>query len=180
MAEAARKIRYSSYGNVAYDPAYEGNVIRTPLPSEEPLSRPHVLPRERTLTRPKVQVRPAGQVSLFAVAGFLAVAVLAVMVLLSYVQLNRISDEVVSLRSEYSSLKTEESRLLAQYELAYDLKSVEAAVTTNGRMVKPQNSQIHYMNLAGSDSVVVYESGATATIGSKLENLMDTVAEYLP
>ena len=179
MAEAARKIRYSSYGNVAYNPAYEGNVVHAP--SEEPLSRPHVLPRERTLTRPKVQVRPAGQVSVFAVAGFLAVAVLAVMVLMSYVRLTALSDEVVSLRGEYNTLKNEEARLLTQYELAYDLKSIESAVTANGRMVKPQSSQVFYMDLSGSDSVVVYDTGTTtATISSKLEGFMDTVAEYLP
>lgn len=178
MAEAARKVRYSSYGNVAYDPAYEGGAVR--VPSDEPLSRPHVLPREHTLTRPKVQVRPAGQVSVFAVVGFLAVAAAAILVLLSYVRLTALSDEVVSLRSEYSALKDEESRLLAQYELAYDLKSIEAAVTADGRMVKPQSSQIYYMDLSGSDSVVVYETGTAATIGSRVEELMDTVAEYLP
>lgn len=178
MAEAARKIRYSSYGNVAYDPAFEGNVIHAP--SEEPLFRPHVLPRERTLTRPKVQVRPAGQVSLFAVAGFLAVAMVAVLVLLSYVRLTVLSDEVVSLREEYDTLKSEEAHLMAQYELAYDLKSIEAAVTADGRMVKPQSSQIYYMDLSGNDSVVVYENSTAATLGSKLEEFMDTVAEYLP
>lgn len=178
MAEAARKIRYSSYGNVAYDPAYEGNVVH--VPSEAPLSRPHVLPRERTLTRPKVQVRPAGQISLFAVAGFLTVAVVAVMVLMSYVRLIGLSDEVVSLRQEYNALKSEEARLLTQYEIAYDLKSIEAAVTANGRMVKPQSSQIYYMDLSANDSVVVYETGTAATISSKWEKFMDTVSEYLP
>lgn len=178
MAEAARKIRYSSYGNVAYDPAFDGNAVHAP--AEEPLSRPHVLPRERPLTRPKVQVRPAGQVSLFAVAGFLAVAMLAVLVLLSYVRLTALSDEVVSLRKEYDTLKDEEARLTAQYELAYDLKSIETAVTTEGRMVRPQSSQIYYMDLADNDSVVIYENSTAATLGSKLEAFMDTVAEYLP
>ena len=96
MAEAARKIRYRSYGNVAFDPAFEGNVVHTP--SEEPLYQPHVLPRERTLTRPKVQVRPAGQVSVFAVAGFLAGAIVAVMVLMSYVRLTALSDEDLAAR----------------------------------------------------------------------------------
>lgn len=178
MAEAARKLQYSSYGNVAYDPAYEGNVVH--VPSEEPLARPHVLPRERTLTRPKVQVRPAGQVSVFAVAGFLAVALAAVLVLLSYIQLTALSDEVVSLRSEYTALKEEETRLMAQYELAYDLKSIEAAVTADGRMVKPQSSQILYMDLSGSDSVVVYEKSTAASLTSRLQGLIHAVAEYLP
>lgn len=178
MAEAARQIQYRSYGSVAFDPAYEGNVIHAP--SEEPLSRPRVLPRERPLTRPKVEVRPAGQVSLFAVAGFLAVAVVAVLVLLSYIRLTALSDEVVALRGEYSTLKEEEARLKAQYELAYDLKSIEEAVTEDGRMVKPQSSQIFYMDLSANDSVVVYDSDAAASIGSRLEEFMDTVAEYLP
>ena len=178
MAENVRKIRYSSYGSLAYDPAFEGNVV--PAPSEEPLFRPKVLPREHTLTRPKVQVRPAGQVSVFAVAGFFAVAIVAVLVLLSYVQLTALSDEVVSLRNEYNTLKSEEARLMAQYELAYDLKSIEDTVTADGRMVKPQSSQIYYMDLSGSDSVVIYENSTAATLGSKLEAFMDTVAEYLP
>ena len=177
MAEAARKIRYSSYGNVAYDPAYDAGAVRAPRDGR--VVQPRVLPRERAVARPKVNLRPAGQVSLFAVAGFLAVAVFAAMVLMSYVQLNVLSDQVVDMRAQYADLKDEEARLLAQYELAFDLKSIETAVTADGRMVKPQSSQIHYMDLSGSDSVVVYEQ-ETGALGDTVQSLLTKAGEYLP
>lgn len=179
MAEAARKIRYSSYGSVAYDPAYDAGAVRAPGGGQ--VAQPHVLPRERAVARPKVNLRPAGQVSIFAVAGFLTVAIFAVMVLMSYVQLTMLSDQVVGLRAEYTELKDEEARLLAQYELAFDLKSIEAAVTADGRMVKPQSSQVHYMDLSGSDSVVVYEKETPASaLGGTVHELMTKAGEYLP
>lgn len=179
MAEAARKIRYSSYGSVAYDPAFDGSAVR--VPQGGAVARPRVLPRERAVARPKVQVRQAGQVSLFAVAGFLTVAVFAALVLLSYVKLTILSDQVVSLRAEYTTLKSEEARLLAQYELAFDLKSIEEAVTADGRMVKPQSSQIYYMDLSGNDSMVVYEDeSAAGTLADTVEYLLVKAEEYLP
>lgn len=171
MAEAARKIRYSSYGNVAYDTG----AIRAP--QGRALTRPRVLPREHSAVRPKVRLRPAGQVSPFAVVGFLAVAVFAALVLLSYAQLTMLSHQVVDLRGQYASLKEEEARLLAQYELTFDLKSIEAAVTANGRMVKPQASQIYYMDLSDTDNVEVYEKESSA---NALQNLLTKVWEYLP
>ncbi len=177
MAEAARKIRYSSYGNVAYDPRYEGNAVRVPGGSE--VAQPRVLPRERAAARPRVQVREAGQVSLFAAVGAIAVAIFAAMVLFSYAQLTTLSNDVVNLRGEYAALKTEESRLLAQYELAFDLKSIESSVTEGGRMVKPQESQIFYMDLSGSDSVVVYEDeSATATLTGTIKDLFHKATSY--
>jgi len=179
MAEAARKIRYSSYGSAAYDPAYDAGAVRAPRGTQ--VAQPRVLPREHTVARPKVALRPAGQVSIFAVAGFLAVAFFAVMVLMSYVQLNVLSDEVVDLRAEYSSLKEEEARLLAQYELAFDLKSIEASVTAEGRMVKPQSSQVYYMDLSGNDSVVVFEQEhAAAALNNTFREVITKAGEYLP
>lgn len=179
MAEAARKIRYSSYGSTAYDPAFETGSFG--LPNEGVVVQPRVLPREYTVSRPRVELRPAGQISLFAVIGFLAVAAFAVLVLMSYVKLNAISDEVVSLRSQYTELKNEEARLLTQYELAFDLKSIEASVTADGRMVKPQSSQIYYMDLSGSDSVEVFEQETpTDALGNTFEVLLAKAGEYLP
>ena len=177
MAESARKIRYSSYGNVAYDPAYvDGNTVRRPKGSE--VVHPHVLPQEHVNARPKVQHRAAGQISLFAAAGAVIAAVLAVAVLWQYVTLTTISNDVVALQNEYSTLKSEEARLLAQYELAYDLKSIESAVTAEGRMVKPQSSQIYYMDLSGSDSVVVFEDEASVTLKEALGALVSKVSSY--
>ena len=167
MAEAVKRrpARYSAvgatYGNVAYDMSYGGSAARPQERGGEVLRpKPRVRTREKSLTRPVVRVREAGHVSLFAVAGFLAVGVFAALLLMSYVQLTVSADQVVSLKSELSTLETERARLLAQYELTYDLGSIEAQVTASGSMVKPESSQIFTIDLSEPDSVVRYDQPA--------------------
>ena len=77
---------YDTYGSVAYAPAYDGSAVRAPGREDTLRPKPKVRPRERerTLTRTRVQVREAGEVSPFAVIGFLAVGIFAALVLWSY------------------------------------------------------------------------------------------------
>ena len=85
MAKYRRRntIAYSTYGSVAYAPAYEGNTARVPRREEELRRAPAPYPKRRQQVRKheraKVQVRQAGTVAPFAVIGFLAVAIFAVM-----------------------------------------------------------------------------------------------------
>ena len=85
MASRRRRTSYDTYGNVAYAPVYEGNAVRVPRREETLQPKPRVRPREqeRTLTRTRVQVREAGEVSPFAVIGFLAVGIFAALLLWS-------------------------------------------------------------------------------------------------
>ena len=174
-AAARRKSRYDhprgTYGNLAYA-----------QPAARPLERggsevlrpqPKVRPRERALTRPKVRVREAGQISIFAVVGFLAVGVFAVLLMLSTVQLTMVSDEVVSLRSELSSLQSEEAKLMAEYELTFDPSAIEERVLSDGSMVKPTADQIYTLDLSESDSVVYYDQESTG--GSLLDTVRDMI-----
>ena len=171
MATAVKHRRYSKYDTVPFD-VYDGSAARQ-LQQEEVLQpRPLVRPRERAVVRPKVRVREAGAVSPFAVVGFLAVLVFAALLLFSYVQLAVISDQVVSLRSDLTGLKTEEAKLRAQYELAYDLESIEQELTASGAMVKPQNGQIIYVDLSEPDSATYFQQEETA---SGLAGAMETV-----
>ena len=125
MAETVRRASYDPYRNLNYQ--YDGSAVRVAQEEEDLQPQPRVRPRERELARPKVAVRPAGKVSLFAVTGFGAVAVLAVLILMSYIQLTTISNQVVSLNSEMTQLRGEEATLRARYELAYDLGAIEKA-----------------------------------------------------
>ena len=182
MATAVkRKLRYDPYGEVTAA-AYDGSAARQ-LQREEVLQpRPLVRPRERAVARPRVRVREAGAVSPFAVAGFLAIGVFAVLLLFSYVSLATISQQVVGLRGEMTELRTEEARLRAQYELAYDLESIEAAMTADGTMVKPQNGQTVYVDLSEPDSVTLFEreetaSGAAGFVDS-VRSLWNDVVSY--
>lgn len=182
MATAVkRKLRYDNYGEMTAA-AYDGSAARQ-LQREEVLQpRPLVRPRERTVARPRVRVREAGAVSPFAVAGFLAIGVFAVLLLFSYVSLTTISRQVVDLRGEMTELRTEEARLRAQYELAYDLEGIEAAMTADGTMVKPQNGQTIYVDLSEPDSVTLFDqeevrTGAAGFVDS-LRALWDDVVSY--
>lgn len=180
MAAAVKyRARYDRYNDIPYN-AYDGSAVRQ-LPGEEVLQpRPLVRPKERVVARPRIRVREAGQVSPFAVAGFLAVAVFALLLLYSYVNLTVISQQVVDLRSEMTELRSEEAKLRAQYELAYDLDSIESEMTANGTMVKPQNGQTIYVDLSEPDSVMLFaqeETGGEA--GGFLEGIESIATEIV-
>ena len=182
MATAVkRRSRYTNYSRVPYD-AYDGSAARQ-LQREEVLRpRPMVRPRERAVVRPRVRVREAGLVSPFAVVGFLAVGVFAVLLLFSYVQLTTISQQVVELRSEMTALQSEEAKLRAQYALAYDPSDIEQSMTASGAMIRPQDSQICYVDLSEPDAVEIC-TGEQPVKGLKgllasLKELGGAVVEY--
>ena len=157
MATAVkRRSRYTNYSRVPYD-AYDGSAARQ-LQREEVLRpRPMVRPRERAVVRPRVRVREAGLVSPFAVVGFLAVGVFAVL-------LTTISQQVVELRSEMTALQSEEAKLRTAYELSYDLSSIEETMTASGAMVRPQNGQVVYVDLSEPDTVTFFNQDEAACL----------------
>lgn len=104
----------------------------------------------------KARVRPAQHVSPVMVLGAMAVAVLMVMVVLSYVELATISDSVVSMRSQVSDLETRQVALQTQYEQAFDLVSIKEQALAAG-MSLPSDSQVYYIDLSDPDNAVVYE-----------------------
>jgi len=178
MAQVKNRKRYDPYRNISY--AYDGSAARVLEPEESSRPAAYAPPRERPAARPKVRVREAGAVSLFAVCGFAAVAVMAVLILMSYVQLASISSQVVALESQMTQLKSEEAILRSRYEQAYDLSAIESALTANGSMSRPQAGQMIYVNMTEPDSVEVYGSGETKG-GSFLDavrEIVDNVLSY--
>ena len=177
-AEAKRRTtRYEVYGNVAYDPAWEGGAVAAPRREEILHPRPNVRPKERTLARPRVQVREAGKVSPFAVLGFACIGVMAVLLLMTCVKLTIVNDETVQLRSQLSQMQEEEAALLAEYELAYDLRAIEEQLLSTGVMVKPGNSQMVALDLSEPDNVIVY--GQTSTGGEVLAKIKGFLGELV-
>lgn len=177
MASAVKRETYDPYRNIGY--AYDGSAARV-LEREEVLQpKPRVRPRQKVVSRPQVQVRAAGKVSLFAVAGFAAVAVLAAFIIAGYVQLSAISIQTVELNDELSQLKSEEATLRARYELAYDLGAIESAVTSDGSMSRPQAGQMVYVDLTEPDSVVHYDQAEEQSSGGVLESVEEVVGSLL-
>ena len=182
MAAAAqrRTSRYEVYGNVAYDPVWEGGAVAAPAPGQQEVlrPRPNVRPKERTLARPRVQVREAGKVSPFAVVGFFSVAVMAVLLLMCCVRLTVLNDESVQLRNQLTQLQEQEADLLTRYELAYDLQAIEAELISSGAMVRPGSSQMVVLDLSEPDNVVVYgqEEPADGVINGVKDFMSDLLA----
>ncbi len=186
MASAARDLRYNSrsavYGDLAYDLDRELRERELRHAGEAPRRReaaaPAVKPKVRSVSR--VQVRERQHVSALSVVGFMAVAAMAVLVLMSYIQLTGLSTETVRLKSQLSALETENVTLTAQHERMFDLDTVKAAAEAAG-MTKPSGSQVYYVDLSGGDSAVVYrqeEPGILSRLLTSLNHGVYAVVEY--
>ena len=172
MAATARRDRYQSsgtvYGNLAYD--LDREVLRRELDHAGEARREKVqeAPRVRSLTH--VQVRAKEQVSVLTVLGLLAAAGLAVLLLLSYVQMTVIGSSVAELRSELSALEAQNVLLTTQYQELYDLAAVKAAAEEAG-MTKPSGSQVFYLDLSEGDSAVALQQQEPGILDKLLASL---------
>lgn len=185
MASRRRNDRtYDTYGSVAYAPAYDGSAVRAPRREEEQRRSPRPEPRKRKqtqkLTRTQVQVREAGQVAPFAVVGFLAVAVFAVLLIGSYTQLTVEYNEMVGLKKQLSTLQSEHATLNAQYEKVFDMDTLQQAV--GDTMVRPTSDQMVYIDLSEPDTVEVFgnakEGNALTNAVKSIGDMLDGVIEY--
>ena len=184
MADTTRRTRaYQTYGNVAYQPQFDGNAVRAPRRQElerpaPPQHRPRVQPRRQPQQRPRVEVREAGAVAPFAVVGFLTVALCAVLLVVSYAQLAVLNDQTVQKRAQVAELTALRSELMAEYELAYDLTAIENQLIAEGAMVKVAPSQITYLDISAPDNMIVYsnENQGLAGIWNRITGLFDQLA----
>ena len=184
MADPARRTRtYQTYGNVAYQPQFDGNAVRAPRRQEverpaPPQHRPQVQPRRQPQQRPRVEVREAGAVAPFAVIGIIAVALCAVLLVVSYAQLAVLNDQTVQKRADVAELMAEQTELMAEYELAYDLAAIENQLISSGTMIRVAPSQITYLDISSPDNMIVYsgEDQGLEGIWNRVTALFDRLA----
>lgn len=144
-----------------------------------PETQEETRPRERVSIRSKAKAVSRQGVSLLAVAGWACVAVLAVALLLSYVELNIISNESHELSAELESLKIEEVRLMIDYESTFRLDEVEEYATNMLGMVKSDNGQVKYLdNRAEDQAVILNDTGANTGFSAALKSFFISIAEY--
>lgn len=187
MAANAREYRYTNRdyvtnGSLAIDLdwavrerelEHAGEAVR-PRQQEKPAVK------VRSKEKAQVLVRERQKVSVVTLAGFAAVAVAAVLVLMSYIQLTALSADTVALKNQLNVLEAEQVVLAAQHERMFDMSTVKAAAAAAG-MSKPGSSQICYLDLASEDSAVVYqteESSRFSKLLSSLHHGVYTVVEY--
>lgn len=181
MAATARDLRYRQTGHavngsLAYD--LDWAVRERELRHAGEASRVRENVREEAV--PRVRVRERQRVSPVAVAGFAAVIVMAVALLMSYIQLTAVAADTVALKKELAALETEHRTLTAEYEQMFDLTTVREAAEAAG-MSKPSASQICYLDLTGGDSAVVYHKEETTVLSHVLTSMnqgVHAVVEY--
>lgn len=171
----------ATYGSLAYDLdalAREKQLDeagKLPQKKVRP-AQPEVQPVQRRQSAARAAVRPSPVLLL----GTVLVVGMVIALMLCYVKLTGISDNVSSIKREISALEEEHVALLTAYERTFDLATVKAAAEAAG-MSKPSSGQIQYIDLSGVDSVEVYAAGGAAALNGfteKAESLWAYVLEY--
>ena len=171
----------ATYGSLAYDLdalAREKQLDeagKLPQKKVRP-AQPEVQPVQRRQSAARAAVRPSPVLLL----GTVLVVGMVIALMLCYVKLTGISDNVSSIKREISALEEEHVALLTAYKRTFDLATVKAAAEAAG-MSKPSSGQIQYIDLSGADSVEVYAAGGAAALNGfteKAESLWAYVLEY--
>ena len=171
----------ATYGSLAYDLdalAREKQLDeagKLPQKKVRP-AQPEVQPVQRRQSAARAAVRPSPVLLL----GTVLVVGMVIALMLCYVKLTGISDNVSSIKREISALEEEHVALLTAYERTFDLATVKAAAEAAG-MSKPSSGQIQYIDLSAPDSVEVYAAGGAAALNGfteKAESLWAYVLEY--
>ena len=171
----------ATYGSLAYDLdalAREKQLDeagKLPQKKVRP-AQPEVQPVQRRQSAARAAVRPSPVLLL----GTVLVVGMVIALMLCYVKLTGISDNVSSIKREISALEEEHVALLTAYERTFDLATLKAAAEAAG-MSKPSSGQIQYIDLSGADSVEVYAAGGAAALNGfteKAESLWAYVLEY--
>ena len=171
----------ATYGSLAYDLdalAREKQLDeagKLPQKKVRP-AQPEVQPVQRRQSAARAAVRPSPVLLL----GTVLVVGMVIALMLCYVKLTGISDNVSSIKREISALEEQHVALLTEYERTFDLATVKAAAEAAG-MSKPSSGQIQYIDLSGADSVEVYAAGGGAALHQltgKVAELWSYVLEY--
>ena len=178
MAAAAREMRYRGKqtvnGSLAYDLDWAVRERELRHAGEAAKGQ------EKVHAAPKVRVRERQYVSMLAVLSVAAIMGLALVVLMSYVELTRLSSETVKLQTQLSELEAENIHLTAQYQQMFDMASVKEAAEAAG-MGKPSSTQMDRLDLTGGDSAVAYrqkQPGILSRMLSSLHGSVYAVVEY--
>lgn len=133
--------------------------------------------REQTAARTKVRYEQA--VSPAAIIGIACAAVLLIFSLMAKIQFTEVSDQAVSLESQLSDLKVEQTRLLIEYESVFNMTEVEEYATSVLGMQRPRDEQIYYINSLVQDKAVVIDSASDKEgLFDRIYDLLKSIGEY--
>ena len=188
MAASTAEMRYAingTYGSAAFDLnalPQEGFPEEIDNTSEESARR-WARQNERAARRERAieAAKNSQSVSIAAVAGFAVVALLIVMVLLSYVRLAEISADVTRLKSSITALESTQTKLSVEYEQVFNLNEIKEYATGTLGMTKLNDSNTLVFTIERQDRAQVLaqdDSRGLAVIAAARE-FISSLAEYL-
>ena len=155
------KIRPLYNGSAAYE------IIEDPRWSEQEEQSRDLSPK------PKKAVKSAYGLSLFAVVGYFAVAVVMVLVLMTYVRYTAAAAQAVEYRDRIETLTEDNRKLTIRYEQTFDMNEVEYYARTVLGMDYPAEKQTGTVVLEAGDKAVVYETEGGATFLSGISAVLE-------
>ena len=147
MAQQRRRPNTMVYGNLAYDL----DTLASQRQLEEAARPERQAPRHRTAARPRQRVSP---LALCAVG---ALAAMAVVLVMGYIQLTAVTGSISDLQEQVSQLEDQRVSLVMDYERTFDMAKIKEAAEAAG-MKKPTAGQVEYVELGGGSKAEVYQA----------------------
>ena len=146
MAQQRRRPNTMVYGNLAYD-------LDT-LASQRQLEE---AARPERQSQPQQAPRPRQRVSPLALCAVGALAAMAVVLVMGYIQLTAVTGSISDLQEQVSQLEDQRVSLVMDYERTFDMAKIKEAAEAAG-MKKPTAGQVEYVELGGGSKAEVYQA----------------------
>lgn len=146
MAQQRRRPNTMVYGNLAYD-------LDT-LASQRQLEE---AARPERQSQPQQAARPRQRVSPLALCAVGALAAMAVVLVMGYIQLTAVTGSISDLQEQVSQLEDQRVSLVMDYERTFDMAKIKEAAEAAG-MKKPTAGQVEYVELGGGSKAEVYQA----------------------
>ena len=79
-----------------------------------------------------------------------------------------------------TTLQSDEAQLRAEYALAYDLSEIEQKLTADGSMIRPDDSQICYVDLSEPDAIeFLTEDAPVKGVEGVIRSIQEIVGEVV-
>lgn len=181
--------KYNKYDDIdfsMFEPrqtSYEKNAARKietiPPFTEEPKQKPRmelVKKPKKTLYQAKKEMqRTALQTAKIIVVSVFLLSMLAAL-LFSRIKVDELDRQISDAQTKITSAQSENVRLNMKLDSMISLEKVESYAQTNLGMVKMENHQIEYIDLSGSDKVVL---SGNKSMDKGNESFTSKVLEYI-
>ena len=149
MQEDPRQRYTRNYdGNLAYDLEMPERLPEYTIPEPEIIETPVAAP----VPRQRQGIAPG------AMLGTLCACSLLVMMIMSHIRLAVLSNDVVLLENQISTLKTDQTRLKIVHESVFNLTEVEEYAVNILGMQKPREGQMFYIDNTAPDRAVIHRN----------------------